>query len=268
MMKTINANTKIAEVIKQNPDALEAIVSIRPKFEKLRNPLLRRLMAGRTSLTMAAKLGGCSIDEFFAKLEPLGFKIDRLVLPVHIDQEPVPDFIHSIRKEQIVDLDVRPMLAAGKDPLNTILEHIKKVRPGQILKVINTFSPTPLIALLEKKKFLSYTHTVEENLVETYFFKTAETTAVEPQAEIKQDWDIILKRYQGKFVLLDVRQLDMPLPMTTILEELDKLPVVNALYVYHKRIPVFLLPELTQRNFDYRIREVADGEVHLIIFIP
>ncbi|HVW95932.1 DUF2249 domain-containing protein [Mucilaginibacter ginsenosidivorans] len=267
-MNPINANTKIAEVIKQNPDALEAIVSIRPKFEKLRNPLLRRLMAGRTSLAMAAKLGGCSIDDFFVKLEPLGFKIDRSVLPVHADLEPVPDFIHSLRKGQIVDLDVRPILAAGNDPLNTILEHIKNIQPGQVLKVTNTFSPTPLIALLEKKKFLSYTHTAEENQIETYFFKTPETAEVEPELEIQQDWDVILKRYQGKFILLDVRQLEMPLPMTTILEELDKLPVVNALYVYHKRIPVFLLPELTQRNFDYRIREVADGEVHLIIFIP
>lgn len=267
-MNKINANTKIAEVIRQNPDALEAIVSIRPKFEKLRNPLLRRLMTGRTSLAMAAKLGGCPIDDFFAKLEPLGFEIDRSVLPVFIDQEPVPDFIHSIRKEQLIDLDVRPILAAGKDPLNTILEHVKRVKPGQILKVTNTFSPTPLISLLEKKNFLSYTHTLEDNLVETYFFKTPEATEVEPEAEIKQDWDVILKRYQGKFILLDVRQLEMPLPMATILEELDKLPVVNALYVYHKRIPVFLLPELTQRNFDYRIREVTDGEVHLIIFIP
>ncbi|MEO6632815.1 MAG: DUF2249 domain-containing protein, partial [Mucilaginibacter sp.] len=93
-------------------------------------------------------------------------------------------------------------------------------------------------------------------------------TAIEPQLEIKQDWDEVQKRYQGKFIVLDVRHLEMPLPMTTILDALDKLPVVNALYVYHKRIPVFLLPELVQRNFDYRIKEISEGEVHLIIFIP
>lgn len=51
---TITVNTKIAALIKQHPDALESIVKIHPKFEKLRNPLLRKIMAGRTSI---AKIG-------------------------------------------------------------------------------------------------------------------------------------------------------------------------------------------------------------------
>jgi hypothetical protein len=50
---TINANTKIAPILKQNANALEAIISISKKFEKLRNPLLRKVMAGRTTLSMA-----------------------------------------------------------------------------------------------------------------------------------------------------------------------------------------------------------------------
>ena len=54
--------------------------------------------------------------------------------------------------------------------------------------------------------------------------------------------------------------------MLTILEALEKLPSDHALYVYHKRIPVFLLPELAEKKFDYRIKEISDGEVHLLIF--
>ncbi|HRU18311.1 MAG TPA: DUF1858 domain-containing protein, partial [Bacteroidia bacterium] len=73
---TINANTKIATILKQHPDALDVIVSISPKFEKLRNPLLRKIMAGRTSLAIASKIGGCSVNDFFVKLQPLGFEID------------------------------------------------------------------------------------------------------------------------------------------------------------------------------------------------
>ena len=59
---TINANTKIAKILKQNPEALEAIISINPKFEKLRNPLLRRLMAARTSIGMASQIGGFNVE--------------------------------------------------------------------------------------------------------------------------------------------------------------------------------------------------------------
>ena len=54
--------------------------------------------------------------------------------------------------------------------------------------------------------------------------------------------------------------------MITILEALDLLTDGEALYVYHKRIPVFLLPELKERDFDYRIREISESEVHLLIF--
>lgn len=56
--------------------------------------------------------------------------------------------------------------------------------------------------------------------------------------------------------------------MMTILEALDVLADDQALYVYHKRIPVFLLPELQERKFDYRIKKIGDGEVYLLIFKP
>ena len=185
-MNTINANTKIAAVIKQHPEAMEAIISISPRFEKLRNPLLRKLMAGRTSLAMASKVGGCSVDDFFDKLRPLGFNIDSDILPVIEEQPPVPDFIHSIRQEQLVELDVRPVIAAGNDPLKLILEKAKGVAAGQILKIVNTFAPVPLIPILEKKGFVSYIDRVEDHLVETYFFKQAESAEDHPIAEPKE----------------------------------------------------------------------------------
>ena len=47
-MSTINANTKINAVLKEHPQALEAIISISPKFNKLSIPLLRKLVASRT----------------------------------------------------------------------------------------------------------------------------------------------------------------------------------------------------------------------------
>ena len=81
-------------------------------------------------------------------------------------------------------------------------------------------------------------------------------------------WDEIMNRYKEKLQMIDVRQMEMPLPMLTILEALEKLPSGNALFVYHKRIPVFLLPELRERKLDYRIKEISEGEVHLLIFRP
>ena len=95
----INANTKIAAILKHEPLALDVITGMSPKFEKLRNPLLRKLLAGRTSLDAASKMGGCTVQDFFSRLEPLGFEIDRQEIKPSSGKKPVPSFMnHLIRK--------------------------------------------------------------------------------------------------------------------------------------------------------------------------
>lgn len=179
-MITINANTRIEELLSNHPAAIDAIISINPKFRKLKNPVLRKLMAGRTSIERASRIGGCSVDDFFKKLEPLGFKV-----------EQVPDCI------------------------------AKDLHPG---------------------------------------------TDLEETVEDSTDWEGAMTRFEGKMNVIDVRSLEMPGPMLKILEEVSTLPGDKALFVYHKRIPVFLLPELQEKNFDYRIKTIGPEEVHLLIF--
>lgn len=270
-MKTINANTKIASILKQHPDALDAIVSLSPKFEKLRNPILRKLMAGRASIAMASKIGGCSVSDFFVKLKDLGFEVEKNGQP---EKEKVmvemPEFLKNINPEKIVKLDVRPVIEGGNDPLQNILEKIKTLQTDEVLAITNTFEPTPLIFLLKKQGFDSYVEVINVNLIQTYFYRVKEASATgDLSMEAKSSgWEVILQQYSNRLQTVDVRQLQMPLPMMTILEALDQLPDGNALFVYHKRIPVFLLPELAERKLDYRINEISEGEVHLLIFKP
>lgn len=267
---TINAHTKIASLLKHNGDALEAIVSISPKFIKLRNPLLRKVIAGRTSIAMASKLGGCSVDDFFNKLQPLGFEIDKTADAIDKPEEmlPLPEFMKNIHADKITDLDVRPVIESGKDPLNIILQQVKALETGFVLKVINSFEPTPLMHLLGKQGFESYAEKISDDLVFTYFYKRSHKP-LQFENKVTADsegWDEILNRFNGKLETIDVRSLEMPLPMHTILEALDVLSSDKALFVYHKRIPVFLLPELEERNFSYRIKEISEAEVQLLIY--
>lgn len=100
----INANTKISKVLKENAAALEAIISINPKFEKLRNPLLRKLMAARTSIGMAAKIAGFDVEKFYQKLKPLGFDIDtENQLENNQEKLKLPAFFNTLKPGQIVD---------------------------------------------------------------------------------------------------------------------------------------------------------------------
>jgi len=105
--------------------------------------------------------------------------------------------------------------------------------------------------------------------VETFFYKksnTASTPEAAPAPISADGWEELLLRFAGKMQPIDVRHLEMPQPMMSILEALDHLPAGHALHVHHKRIPVFLLTELKDRKFDYRIKEQGEGEVYLVIF--
>lgn len=268
-MILINPQTKIADLIKSHPDALEAIILLSPDFKKLRNPVLRKLMAGRTSISMASRIGGCKPEDFFEALKPLGFVSDSSVEEEdNIRRKSLREFVKDIEAAHIISLDVRAMLAKGNDPLRLIQQHIKELKEGQVLKIINTFEPTPLIKLLEKQGFESYVDHIEKNLIETYFYKNKHTEV--QQNELAEpdngDWNQLLKHYENNLVEIDVRQLEMPGPMMAILEALEKLNSDQALYVHHKRVPVFLLNELKDKSFDYRINEISESEVYLLIF--
>ena len=265
---TITVNTKIAALIRQHPDALESIIKIHPKFEKLRNPLLRKIMAGRTSIAMASRISGCSVTDFFRRLKPLGFEIDSATEAVVTDEKQIPAFMLLIKNYQLIELDVRSVIASGKDPLSLIVKKVKEIQPGQILKIVNSFYPEPLILLLAKQGFTAYADVIDDDLVETYFYKEKQTCGVPATktTELANGWEEILNRFKDKMEVIDVRTLEMPKPMLTILDALGKLPADTALFVYHKRIPVFLLPELAERKFDYRIKEISEGNVNLLIF--
>lgn len=268
-MIPINAHTKIAAILKQHPGALDAIISISPRFQKLRNPVVRRLMAGRATIGMASKIGGCTVNDFYKKLQPLGFELNELVnTNVSASKKMMPDFMQNIRQMKVIDFDVRSILDGGIDPLQQILAKIKSLQPGQVLKIINSFEPAPLMVLLQKQGFDSYAETINEKLVHTFFYKIKDIPiTIEPAKHIStNNWDELLQQYAGKMETIDVRTMEMPQPMLTILEALTTLPANKALFVYHKRIPVFLLPELAERKLEYRIKEICDGEVQLLIF--
>ncbi|NJN26662.1 MAG: DUF1858 domain-containing protein [Cyclobacteriaceae bacterium] len=165
----INKNTKIGKLLKHHPGALEKIIAINPLFEKLRNPVLRKLMAGRTSIAMAARVGGCSPETFFRALKPLGFVSEHIaeVEPANAAKNPA----FAIDPAKVVTMDVRPILAGGEDPLHQIQARVKELRLGEILSIINTFEPSPLIALLGKQGFLTHVNKVGDKHIETFFIK-------------------------------------------------------------------------------------------------
>ncbi len=265
----INEDTKISALIRHNPKSIDAIVSISNNFDKLKNPILRKILASRVSIKQAAKIGGSTIETFYDKLIPLGFEIKELNKNHKTEAEPLSENFYNFEGKKIVGLDVRSVLKEGKDPFNDIMNALASLESDSVLKIINTFEPTPLISILSKKGYLHHTVVIEKQLVHTYFFKeTKDTidTGENVNDSSSEEITTILKSFADQVKEIDVTQLEMPLPMSSILNELYALPDNYLLFVHHKKVPKFLFPELAERGYQWRIQIISANDIKLLIF--
>lgn len=275
---TFNAQTKISDIIRHDKASIDAIASIAPPLKRLKNPILRKVMASRVSVAEAAKMGGCKIEDFARVLAPLGYRFQENVAPVTTVQaekkEDKPEWLKNAPPGDVIEFDVRPIIEHGTDPLKEIMAKFKEVPGGKILCIVNTFVPTPLIHLLRKDKAeASFVETVSDKEFRTYFLKKAKESSSAPATEEKvvMHDEISFKKICGLFSAektkqIDVRDLEMPGPMQTILAELEDLPGGHALYVDHKRVPLFLLEELADKDFAVHIHNIDEGNVKMLLF--
>ena len=276
-MITINGKTKISSIIKANKGSIEAIATVARPLEKLKNPLLRKLLAGRITLSEAAEMGGCSVWDVARALQPLGFVFegpDTPAMKAELSEEP--QWIFGKR----VDLDVRPMLREGVDPLKEIVQKFRELGQGGVLCIVNSFIPAPLIRLLENMGAQSFTKTGQEGELRTYILKAVGAMGKREKARAEhldrnqglykddaRTFAEIGKRYPAdRTHAINVKGLEMPLPMHTILRSLKQLPDDHALYVYHKRTPVYLLEELMDKDYEIHILTISDTDTRLLLF--
>ena len=68
-----------------------------------------------------------------------------------------------------LELDVRPLFAAGKPPLVPILNAVNRLAPGQALRLIAPIEPLPLYQLLGERGFTPESHQREDGAWEILF---------------------------------------------------------------------------------------------------
>ncbi len=267
----ISSKTKISKLIEENPKTIDVISEINKHFKKLKNPFLRKALAPRVTVAEAAKIGGVPVCVMIDKLRSIGFETTDNCGCENASPEDKYKLNNNkieMRKENIIEMDVRPLLEKGIDPYNDIMSHLKKMKETDTLKIINTFEPIPLLNILKSKGYVYETERPEQGLVVTYLEK-ADTDVKEEKHEEKKPelvFEEVEKKLQGKLKELDVRDMEMPMPMVTILEEVEKLNEGEGLYVHHKRLPQYLLPELENRGLKWVSKEVDNNNIKLIIF--
>ncbi len=161
-----------------------------------------------------------------------------------------------------VDLDVRPILRAGGEPFQQIMQTVAALTAGQGLRLFATFKPVPLFGVLGSKGFSHEATELESGDWEVLFRPTeavsaAQSTSTTPAADIAA-WPDPVQH-------LDNRDLDPPEPMVRILAATEAMKEGEVLSALLCREPIFLLPELAKRGHAWRGGFAADGKTYKIL---
>jgi len=160
-----------------------------------------------------------------------------------------------------VELDVRPILRAGGEPFEKIMQTISALQPGQGLRLFATFKPTPLLHVLGSKGFTHETKELSGGEWEVLFTPSdaakpnGSTEAVSPGDE--SAWPAPVQE-------LDNRDLDPPEPMVRILAATEAMKAGEVLSALLCREPIFLFPELAKRGHRWRGGFEPDGTTYKV----
>jgi len=162
----------------------------------------------------------------------------------------------------IVELDLRPMLRAGGEPFEKIMQTVAALDPDQGLRLFATFKPTPLLRVLESKGFVHEAKELEGGEWEV-LFRPSKAAAADGDAGTVLPMDN--SAWPEPVQQLDNRDLDPPEPMVRILAAIETMKQGEVLSALLCREPMFLLPELAKRGHHWRGGFEPDGKTYKIL---
>ena len=160
-----------------------------------------------------------------------------------------------------VELDVRPILAAGGEPFGRIMQTVGALGPGEGLRLLAPFRPVPLFQALGSKGFSHEARELGGGDWEILFRREGEPefeadSTAKPAGEAK---------WPEPLMHLDNRELDPPEPMVRILAATEAMQTGEVLSALLCREPLFLLPELEKRGHGWRGGFDREGKTYRLL---
>jgi uncharacterized protein (DUF2249 family) len=267
----ISADPTIARLLEAHPQLVDFLASYDPHFARLRNGLVRRLMAPRVTVAEAARMAGRDAGELVGALrravgEPEGAADDggatSAPAPLPAGTAPAsggprPAALAAIPEARHVHLDVRAGIRRGEEPFARIMSAVKALADDQALELRVPFEPIPLYGVLAGRGLAHWAESRAADDWSAWFYRDAGAPGASAGA--------VAAPAAPRTVTLDVRGLEPPLPMVRVLERLDVLGAGEQLEVIHSRRPLFLYPQLDERGFVHETDEPEPGVVRIVV---
>jgi uncharacterized protein (DUF2249 family) len=254
----ITADTNLGGLLDEHPELVEVLAGCHDHFARLRNRLLRRVMAPRVTVGQAAGIAGVPVADLVTTLRRAVGEAEEASPPPAARAGATGPRPAELGRLSIVEVDVRDDIRRGEEPFARIMAAVKALGPAEALAIRAPFEPVPLYDVLGRRGLAHWTEAGAPDDWRVWFYRAASAPAAtpapaEPVATVSDS---------GR---LDVRGLEPPLPMVRVLERLDALGPDEVLTVLHERRPLFLYPQLEARGFRHETDEPEPGLVRIVI---
>lgn len=139
MTKSLTGDTRLSEALDAHEAVLEYIISLNPHdFNRLRTPLLRKVMPPRITLRRIAAIAGIPERQLLRKVNELAGRPyndqpdadDRATLPVSAKEAPA--WMTSVKPDEIIWVDCLPIDEEFGDPMPPINIAVNQSKPGDV----------------------------------------------------------------------------------------------------------------------------------------
>lgn len=160
----MNGNTRLSEALKRSAAVLEYVISLNPHdFERLRNPLMQKVMPPRITLRRIATMVKMPEQQFIDKINELAGLprelVDEAAAPGTSAHE-VPPWFNAVDESRIVWIDVLRGDVKLEDPVPPINVAVNALAPGEVVGIKHIWEPQPLFDIWDARGFDYWTRRV------------------------------------------------------------------------------------------------------------
>lgn len=266
--RPITPADRVSDVLARNEELIDVFARHSPHFEKLRNRSMRRIMARLVTVEQAARIAGVPLAALVRDLnDALGLACLTDAYPdARATESSTSQRTHPTRSAVVV-LDVRDELRSGREPFSRIIAAVATLGESDVLLLRTIFEPVPLFAVLEKRGLVHEARETAPDDWSVWFWRPSGTTPLAPVNDVEgasvADEAVVpaIHPLDAQSIILDVRELEPPEPLMRTLAALETLPDGQTLVQVNVRVPLFLLPLLAERGFDWDVDESQAGRV-------